>query len=767
MQLETILSQLRVPGSPRLERMLRLSIVLVLITNIGYAISMVVIARPASGYLTLWDGWLFHIATTLPMIPVGIRSFVERSARLPWSLVSVGIGLNTLGNLLFTYHDQNLKVVPFPGWPDAFFALSYLAFAIALVQITQRRNGDASKSVRLDGLIIGLSAGAIAVALGFGAILAQDGSSLSVLAGLTYPMVDLVFIVVVVAGLAPARFRPSWSSGLFMLAALAFAVSDIVFLNQLATDTYLPASAVDLGWLIGIAVFGLAPWATHQVTEHQPNHHSKANLSPGAASLPTLAATASLAVIAFALYSRVPRLAAWLAIAAVAVALLRVALTVRELRLANDAFRQARTDDLTSLTNRRGFAEELDRQLLTDARSLCVAVIDLNGFKEINDSLGHQAGDYLLQIVGQRFAEAVPFGGLVARLGGDEFGVILSGHSIKQSSAFAFIQTALERPIILDGIPVRVDASTGIAQFPAHGTTRLELLRAADVAMYDAKKNQLGTSWYEAEFDPHNRDGLALIEEMRTAIEQRSFEMHYQPTIDVRTKNVVGMEALIRWNHPTRGRLAPDAFIPIAERVGLIPGITRAVLDISIGYLASMTDTAGELRLSVNISAKDLVDDGLASFVRSVLHSHEVAPYLLTLEITETALSSDAVRAERTLVSLRELGVRISIDDFGVGYSSMSQLLKLPIDELKIDRSFLASLDTDNRAEAILSATVELGRTLGLSIVAEGVETLEAFEKVAERGIDIAQGYFFSKPLPGPEFERFVVQSRAQNIHVH
>jgi EAL domain-containing protein (putative c-di-GMP-specific phosphodiesterase class I) len=301
-----------------------------------------------------------------------------------------------------------------------------------------------------------------------------------------------------------------------------------------------------------------------------------------------------------------------------------------------------------------------------------------------------------------------------------------------------------------------VGASIGTAIAPTDGTNREELIRAADVAMYDAKTNQLLHARYSPDRDPHSRDRLELIEDLRTAIDNRAFEMHYQPTIAVGTGLVVGMEALIRWNHPRRGMMTPDHFIPLAERVGLIPAITRAVLDISIAHLADTLRNGHELRLSVNISALDLVDDDLPRYIRSTLDANQVPATLLTLEITETALSGDTVRAERTLNALRDLGIRVSIDDFGVGYSSMSQLLKLPLDELKIDRSFIANLHTDIRARAILAATVELGRTLGLDIVAEGIETAEALSEITERGVESAQGFYFSKALAPLAFERFV-----------
>ncbi len=731
--------------------MLRANAVASVVLAFAYCATIVFVGRPNGGYDTLWDGWLYHVATTLPGLLAAVKAMADRRSRAEWWLVSSGIALNTVGNLIYTYHDQNIDPIPFPAWSDLMYLSSYLCFAVALVLITQRQSGDVSKAVRLDGLVIGLSAGAVAVALWFESILGQTGSTFAVLTGLAYPLFDVVFIVIVVSGLAPARFRPTWSAVAFMVGAVALAIGDTIYLNQLAAETYVPSTILECSWVIGLLLFGLAAWAPAELRTT-----GTAEFSSGAATLPAAAATAALAVVASGLSGGVPLLASWLAIAAIAGALVRVVLTVRELRRANTAYSQARTDELTGILNRRGFGEELDQRLAREGSELSVLVIDLDGFKEVNDSLGHQAGDYLLQVLGERFSVAVPAGSLVARLGGDEFGLAIPGGRDVAERTVTALHATLDRTITLEDIPVRVGASIGVAQAPMHGTTRSDLLRAADVAMYDAKTSQLGTSWYSIEQDPHSRDRLALIEELRVAIEQRSFEMHYQPTIDVRSGDVVGMEALIRWNHPIRGMLLPDEFIPLAERVGLIPAITRAVLEVSIAHLGDVRRNGQELRLSVNISAKDLVDDALPGFVRSVLDANGVPAGLLTLEITETALSTDEVRAERTLKALRAGGIRISIDDFGVGYSSMSQLLKLPLDELKIDRSFIANLDGDLRAQAILSATVELGRTLGLDIVAEGIETVASLDEVSRRGVDTAQGFLFSKALPSSSFGQFV-----------
>ena len=743
---------LGLPGCRKAELILRVVAAITLMTNAAYVASIVV-PRPDSGYLTLWDGWLFHLATTLPAVLTAFRAFHVRHASGAWWCVTAGILLNTAGNLVYTYHDQNLTPIPFPAWSDAPLLASYAMFAIAVVTLTQGDTAQVSKAARLDGLVIGLAAGAVAVAIWFESILSDIGSSAAAVVGLSYPLLDVALIVTVIAGLASTRCRPTWSTGIFTIGVAAFAIGDVAYLNQLAHDTYRPNTPLEWTWLIGIAAFGAAAWAP--VTRRRPIPTSTSRVQ---GLVPILAAGISLIIVSLGLYDRFSRFASWLAIAAIGAALGRLALSVRELR-ASEAFGQARTDELTGLLNRRGFAQDLDALLARQVDGISILMVDLNAFKEVNDSLGHHIGDQLLTVVAARFANALPKDALIGRLGGDEFGIALVGSPTECDNTVTALLGKLDDPISIDGISIRVGASIGVAQAPDHGETRDELLRAADVAMYDAKTNQLGCVVYSSERDPHNRDRLGLIEDLRNAIDRRSFEMHYQPSIDVLSGSVVGMEALIRWNHPSHGLMGPDDFIPLAERVGLIPAITSAVLDLSIAYLAETRRNGHELGLSVNISALDLVNDDLTRYVATTLNAYGVPAHRLTLEITETALSADSFRAVRTLDALRREGIRISIDDFGVGYSSMSQLLKLPVDELKIDRSFIANLNEDVRAQAVLSAIVQLGRTLGLAVVAEGIETRTALDEVARRGVETAQGYYFSKPLPAQAFEAFLTSS--------
>ncbi len=726
--------------------------------TVAYTVAFWVVPRPNSGYVTLWDGWIATIVAGLPAVGMAAAVGLRRRARLGWSVMSLAVLLNLAGNLVSIYHDQNLDPLPFPALSDVPWLASYVACAAALALLTQRGR-RVHRGTHLDGAIAGLSAGAIAVSLWFGPLLSVTGSPAQVVTGLAYPLFDVVFIVVIVAGLAPQRYRPDWSSLILSLGVGLFALGDIVYLNQTSAGTYVGGTWLEATWVVGIALFAVAAWAPSR-----PRNPVAVRDDAGLSVVPAVFALGALAVLVVAPFYGVPPLATLLAGGAVALTLARTLLTVRELRLANRSRREARTDDLTALANRRRFIEHLDDLLATTPAAAALLIIDLDGFKEVNDTLGHHAGDDLLVHVAGRFARALPEASLLARLGGDEFGISLPGCRHADATAVAdTLLASLTDPFTLDGVAMRVSASVGVATYPEHGDDRSELLRHADVAMYQAKRRRAGQSSYDPVDDPNTVEKLALLEEFRTAVEQGQLVMHYQPTLGLRTGHIVGVEALVRWPHPTRGLLYPDTFIPLAERRGLIPPLTRAVLDLSIAEIGGMRAHDGPLQLSVNISGHDLLDDAFPERVLDICAMHRFDPSALTLEITETALIAEPARATTAIHRLRAGGVHIAVDDFGVGYSSMAQLLELAVDELKLDRSFVTGAAVDPRAHAIVRATIELTRALGLRLVAEGVEDEPTLNLLREAGCDIAQGYLIARPMP---FERLTDHLTARAVDV-
>ena len=416
---------------------------------------------------------------------------------------------------------------------------------------------------------------------------------------------------------------------------------------------------------------------------------------------------------------------------------------------------QALHDDLTGLANRTQFGQRLDEALEVEdgeEKALTVFFIDLERFKEVNDALGHDWGNELLTVVAARLDDVVGEGEIVARLGGDEFGV-LSERATDESAALAVaerLRSAIALPCEIAGVSLEVQGSIGIAIAPEHGMTRDELLRRADIAMYAAKR--IGAPQvFSPGLDDNSPLRLAMTGELRRAIEGGELVVLYQPQVDLREGIVRGAEALVRWRHPTRGFLAPEAFLAAAEQGGLMRNLTRYVLNESLLQLRAWRSTGMEIDLAVNVSARDLADARFPDEVAHALAEHGVEPSWLELEVTESVLLSDRLRTSRMLERLVDQGVRIAIDDFGVGYSSLGQLKTLPAKVLKIDRSFVSSMESDPNDAAIVASTIELSHRLGLEVIAEGVETPAHLARLRAAGCDVGQGHLLGRPLPGDE----------------
>jgi len=425
---------------------------------------------------------------------------------------------------------------------------------------------------------------------------------------------------------------------------------------------------------------------------------------------------------------------------------------------------QALHDALTGLPNRVLLDDRLQQAILAAERAerpLAFLVMDLDRFKETNDTLGHHIGDLLLQHVSQRLAGTLRGSDTVARLGGDEFAVVLPGADAIDAALTAVkLRGALEEPFQVDGYSIEARSSIGIAVYPEHGRDAQTLLQHADVAMYVAKRGQSGYSVYAANLDDNSPSRLALVGELRRAIDLDQLMLYYQPQIDCVTSKVTRLEVLTRWAHPRRGLVLPDQFIPLAEPSGLIGPLTQWVLAAAIKQCRDWLRAGIEVPVAINISMRDLHDSRLPAAVAALLKSHDLPPELLWLEVTESGVMSDVSRAMDVLQRLRALGIRMSIDDFGTGYSSLAYLKQLPVDELKIDKSFVLHVTEDQNDAAIVRATVELGHQLGLRVLAEGVETQAAWELVRTVGCDMAQGYYFARPLPAHELTPWLPEAR-------
>jgi len=419
--------------------------------------------------------------------------------------------------------------------------------------------------------------------------------------------------------------------------------------------------------------------------------------------------------------------------------------------------RLALQDALTGLPNRRLLNDRLDRAISAAERnkkSLALMMIDVDRFKEVNDTLGHDRGDALLVQIAERLADVLRDADTVARLGGDEFAVLapVVGSLTDADRLARRVHSVFDEPFVVGDLVLHVEASLGVAVLPEHAVDGTELMQRADTAMYAAKASHVGVLMYEPGEDGNSTDRLVLLGDLRSALGTRQLSVHYQPKVDLGTMQAVGMEALLRWNHPTRGNIPPNDFIPLAERTGLIHGLTRYVLELVLNQMAEW-DRIGEdfahLPVAVNLSARNLIEPSFADFVEDLLASHQIEPERLELEVTESALIEDPVRSHEMLHKLAGLGVTLAVDDFGTGYTSMAQLEAMPLTTLKIDRSFVMRLAEDPGGATLVKAMVDLAHEFGLEVVAEGVEDEEVTARLQALGCDVGQGYLWSRPVAG------------------
>jgi len=675
------------------------------------------------------------------------RALLVRRDRGAWLLMAAGLGAYAGGTVYWVAFLGNQASPPFPSPADAMW-LGYYPFAyVAVFRLLRARHSRITAATWLDGLIASACAAAYASVMfltGFGV---GAGTLWSVAVSVAYPAADIVLAGVLLGAWALSGWRTErmW---ILLLAGMGInSAANGLHMYETASGISLPGAWTDLLWTIALAVIVAAAWQSPRTeADHRPQRHLVGML------LPAVLACASMSLLLYGswLHAAPPRVSSLLAAAALTAALVRMMLTVRAAESLADAMRLARTDDLTQLPNRRMFLETLDRELdERDPRApMAVAILDLDRFKEINDSFGHHVGDTLLQLVADRLSEAVGSAGMLARLGGDEFGLVLPAAGPQAAREIAAgVLDALRRPFDLGQLNLHADASIGLAVFPEQGADRSTLLRHADGAMYLAKGEHSGVELASGGADDDTgRLRLTTLEEFRAGLDRGELTLHYQPQLCVASGAVVGVEALVRWNHPERGLVYPDQFLPLAEHAGLMCRLTAEVLQIALAQCRAWRDEGLYLTVAVNLSASNLQDIGLPRYVADALARHGVPPEALHLEVTEEVLMRDADRATAILSQLRAMGIRLAVDDYGTGYSSLAYLHALPLDDLKLDRAFVAHCDTDPRSAAIVKSTVELAHNLGMRMIAEGVEDQAALDRLGDWGCDLVQGYHLSRP---------------------
>jgi len=714
----------------------------------GYVWSTIVRAAVhRDGHNVLLDGWLYNGILVLAAGLCLARAVTVRRERPAWLVLGIGVALWAGGDVYYEVFLSNLADVPSPTAADFLYLAFYpLAYA-SVVLLVRARVQKFHTSMWLDGAIGSLGIAVVGAAFVLPPIAnTAAGTTAAVVTNLAYPMADVLLLGIVACVFAFLGWRPGRSWLLLGIGLVTLGLADSWYLVRIANDSYVEGTPLDALWPAALVLMALAAW--------RPSGNRPIRLEGWIVlAVPTFFTLIAVSVLVYGHFRDTSLLVVLLAAATLLAAMARTSMTFREVRALTDTRRQARTDELTGLGNRRRFYEDLELALQgrQEGESIAILLFDLDRFKEVNDSLGHHVGDMLLRLVGVRIAGSVRTGYPLARLGGDEFAALLPTET-GSATAVAVAQRTLadlDAPFVLQGVSLHSTASIGIAMVPDHATDAETLLQRADVAMYQAKRSHCGYTVYEASDDLNSRDRLETIEQLRLAIDGGQLLLEFQPKVDLVSRTCTSVEALVRWDHPERGLLYPDTFIALAEQTGVMRPLTLSVLDMALKQCRAWRDQGHELTVAVNLSVSSLLDSRLPEDVAHLLEVWDLPATVLQLEITEHVLMADPVRARAVVDALRLTGIQVSIDDYGTGYSSLSYLRQLTVDELKVDKSFVLDMKSDAAAAAIVRSTIDLARSLGLRVVAEGVETEAVMEALADLGCDVVQGFHLCQPVSG------------------
>ncbi|HYM54236.1 MAG TPA: aminotransferase class I/II-fold pyridoxal phosphate-dependent enzyme, partial [Solirubrobacteraceae bacterium] len=700
--------------------------------------------------------WLTSAVYILVGLTVSWRALRITEARRWWMVFAFGISVYGLGNVLWAAWIEHMNNPPIPSICDGMWLTLYPACYIGILGLARVRERRVPARIWLDGIIAGLGVAAIGAAIVLRPVLASvSGNTAAVITEMAYPICDLLLAALVVGVLALRGWRLNRMWAMLGSGFLALAAADCMYALQVAGGASAPSSATNLAYDIGVLLLALAAW--------QPVASVEVDAVPSTAVLgiPAAFTVSALGLLIYDHFSRLDPLALALAMLTLIAAFARTALAFRDVRALAETRRQALTDDLTSMPNRRHFLRHL-RDGIAASRasdtSMALLLFDLDHFKELNDTLGHDAGDQLLCQVGERLRAVLRASDTAARLGGDEFGVLLSGPCDTERAELVAdkILGAIAEPFPIKGLNLRATASIGIALFPEHAGDDEQLMQHADVAMYEAKTTQSGRACYARERDNHSLERLTLAGELSLALENGEIEAHFQPKADASTRKIVGAEALVRWRHPTRGLIPPVEFVTVAEQAGLGRALTRKMLELALTQVKAWRESGLDLHVAVNTTVADLLDTQFPAEVAAALADHGLPPEALVLEVTENMVLADPVRIGDVLAQLGELGLGLSLDDFGTGYSSLTHLKALPVGEVKIDRSFVGRMTSDPVDAAIVEATIQLAHSIGSRVVAEGIEDQVTWSSLVANRCELVQGYALSKPLPAIELEELL-----------
>jgi diguanylate cyclase len=697
---------------------------------------------------------------------VAVRAYRVAVDRWAWSLIALGMACSALGDVAYS-----LWVRPgqSPSVADPLYLAFYPLGYAGLLLLMRTRLKRVPMPIRLDSLVCGLAMTAVAAALVAGpmhkaAVRTPD----TVWVGMLYPWGDLVLLALAAGMLPILGWRHEFRWGLLVAGFILFAVTDTVYLFETSAGTYKVGTLLDACWPISSVLVAMASWAPWSSAAPLPRR-----------GLGSYAAPVSCTVVALmvAILGHDSRLATTLAALSLIAVAARFSVTFRDVSILAESHKHAMTDELTTLPNRRSLATALTEVsrgvgaasgraafVLSGASGTrgpsrrALLLLDLCEFKEINESVGHHFGDELLCHVANRLSNNVRREDLLARVGDHEFAVLLAeGADLIAARAQAGrLLEALNEPIVLDPITVQIDARLAIAICPDHCDHPQELLNRAETAIPHAKAATSNIVVYDPTFELYRENDPNLIEELRTALlDGDALTCHYQPKINASDGSVHSVEALLRWHHPARGLLLPEEFLPAAERAGLMRKVANRTVNLALEQIQTWREQGLILTVAVNLSTTNLLDLDLVGTIERLLQTHGLPPDALIIEITESTLV-DSVRSRNTVAALQQLGVRISLDDYGTGWSSLARLQDVSVDELKLDRVFVARLAQDPRSVAIVRSTVALAHSLGAELVAEGVEDDVTLSAVRRYGCTITQGFVHSPPLPADDMQHWI-----------
>ncbi len=700
--------------------------------------------------------WVTSAVYILVGVIVCWRAVRVGEARRSWMWFAFGISIYGLGNVLWAAWIEHLPNPPIPSICDGMWLTLYPCCYVGIVGLARLKETRMPARIWLDGVIAGLGVAAVGAAIVVRPVLASvSGDTAAVVTEMAYPLCDLLLAALVVGVLALRGWRLDRMWAMLGVGFLALAFADCMYALQVAGGASAPSAATNLAYDVGVLLLALAAW--------QPRTASETDGVPSTAVLgiPAAFTLSALGLLIYDHFSRLDPLALALAFATMLAAFARTGLAFRDVRALAETRRQALTDELTSMPNRRHFLRCLHDAIVASRASetsVALLLFDLDRFKELNDTLGHDAGDQLLCQVGERLHTVLRASDTAARLGGDEFGVLLSGPcDAAQAEVVADkILAVIGEPFPIKGLNLRVTASIGIALFPEHAGDDEQLMQHADVAMYEAKSTQSGRARYASERDKHSLERLTLAGELSRALENDEIQAYFQPKADASSGRIVGVEALVRWLHPERGMIPPDQFVAVAEQAGLGRALTRRMLELALTQARAWREAGLDLHVAVNTTVGDLLDTHFPDEVAATLARHGLPPEVLVLEVTENMVLSDPVRIGDILAQLGELGLSLSLDDFGTGYSSLTHLKSLPVGEVKIDRSFVGRMTSDPVDAAIVEATIQLAHSIGSRVVAEGIEDHATWSSLVANRCELVQGYALSRPLPAAELEELL-----------